>query len=548
MVRRALAMAAGEQYFRLAIQFGLIAIVSRLLTPTEIGVSVIGTGIAAIALGIREFATSDFLIQRHKVSRDDVRTSFTVLLLLTVLITCAMFAFAPLFATFFGEENLARFIQIAAVAGLIEAISKPITGLLRRDMAFGVLAMVNTASAAAAAVVTVLLALAGFSYMSVAWATVAAAGTTTLLSFYFRPDVSSFRPSFKSWRSMLAFGGYNGASHVINQTYERLPQLFLGGLLPPSAVGLYNRAAMVSEIPQMIFLTSVFSVAFPALAAEIRQGRSLKDPYLRALSYITVFYWPALALLATLAYPVVSIVLGQQWLSIVPLLRVMALAYLAWFPVILTVPVLLAVGANRDRVLVHLIARPVSAVILCSAAYFGIMAMAASQLAIVPFLMIVSLYFVRRHVDFRWRELWAALWKSAVVTAGTAAGPVGVVLASDSGSELPIAAAVGAVLLAGIGWLVGVLGTRHPLSLELKKALGAVEASSLRRLHARIIAGGGARERQGSQPAARSRDDPQQHPPDQSGACLHRRPTAASGLKPSGALDLASEPVVGPMR
>jgi O-antigen/teichoic acid export membrane protein len=50
VVRRALAMAAGEQYLRLLINFVLIATVSRLLTPSEFGVSVIGTGIMAIAL------------------------------------------------------------------------------------------------------------------------------------------------------------------------------------------------------------------------------------------------------------------------------------------------------------------------------------------------------------------------------------------------------------------------------------------------------------------------------------------------------------------
>jgi O-antigen/teichoic acid export membrane protein len=75
VVRRALAIAAGEQYFRLAINILSIAAISRLLTPTEIGVSVIGMGIMAIALGLREFATSDFLIRRREVTHDDMRTS-----------------------------------------------------------------------------------------------------------------------------------------------------------------------------------------------------------------------------------------------------------------------------------------------------------------------------------------------------------------------------------------------------------------------------------------------------------------------------------------
>jgi lipopolysaccharide exporter len=492
VVRQALAMAAGEQYLRLAVGFASIAAVSRLLTPGEIGVSVIGMGIVTVALGLREFATSDFLIQRQEVTRDDLRASFTVLFLLTAMITTALFVLAPWFGAFYGEEKLAHFLRIAAAAALIDAVSKPVTGMLRREMAFGTIATINVTSVTVTAVTTILLALAGFSYMSVAWSTIAAASTTTFLSFYFRPDLSILRPAFKSWGSVLTFGGYNGASFVINHTYEALPQLVLGRILVPSAVGLYDRAQMVSDIPNRIVLTSVFSVAFPALAAEVRKGRSLKEPYLRALGYITVFYWPALVLLALLAHPVVLLVLGQQWLGVIPLVQVLAIAGLAWFPVLLTSPVLLAVGANRDRVMADLIGRSVSAAILCSSAWFGIMAMAASKLLTLPYQMVLSLCFVRRHIAFRWREVWAALWKSAVVTAATAAGPICVVALSDWSLDLSITASLAAVLLAASGWLLGVLATQHPVLPELRKAADELAETALVRrgwrLRDRIIA------------------------------------------------------------
>jgi O-antigen/teichoic acid export membrane protein len=482
-------MAAGEQYFRMAINFASIAAVSRLLTPTEIGISVIGTGIVLIALGLREFATSDFLIQHQEITRDDIRATFTLILLLAILITVGMFMVAPWFGTFYGEEKLARFVRIAAVAGLIEALSLHIRGLLRREMAFGALALINTMSMAATAGATILLALAGFSYMSVAWATLAAAATTTALSFYFRPELAILRPSVRRWRSVLTFGGYNGVSFVINQTYQTLPQLVLGQLLPAAAVGLYNRATTVSDIPDRIVLTSVFSVAFPALAVEVREGRSLKPAYLRALGYVTVFYWPALVLLALLAHPVILLLLGTQWLSVIPLLQVMAVAGLAWFPVILTSPVLLAVGANRDRVLADLLGRSLSAVVLCSAAYFGIMAMAASKLVTLPYQMILSLCFVRRHVPFSWREAGAALWQSAMVTAGTAAGPIGVIALPEFSFDLSMPATALALLLAAIGWIVSVYLTQHPILPELRRGTEAIlDTAVVRRLHARTVA------------------------------------------------------------
>jgi hypothetical protein len=100
---------------------------------------------------------------------------------------------------------------------------------------------------------------------------------------------------------------------------------------------------------------------------------------LNALCFISAFYWPALILMALLAYPLVRLVLGDQWQAASPLVQIVALANLSWFPVIVTQPVLLAVNAMRHAFLSSLIALPLSAAVLCVASLFGVEAMAASQ-------------------------------------------------------------------------------------------------------------------------------------------------------------------------
>ena len=72
-----------------------------------------------------------------------------------------------------------------------------------------------------------------------------------------------------------------------------------------------------------------------------------------------------------------------------------------------------------------------------------------------------------------------------------AAGPAGVVALSASGFDLSIAATAMAALLAGIGWLAGVLVTQHPVLLELRRAAEAVAHTSfVRRLRERPMAPG----------------------------------------------------------
>lgn len=484
MVRRALAMAAGEQYGRLAVNLVMILCVSRLLTPSEMGIAVIGTGAVTIALGLREFATTDFLIRRTEVTQRDLGSAFTIILGLSALIAAMVAALAPLVAELYSEPGLTLFLRVLAAAGVVEALALPVIGVLRREMAFGTLALIHTSAAAVTAATTIALAIAGLGYMSFAWGGLAAAATTTALALRLRPLPAGLRPGLGSWRSVLAFGGYNGASFTINRIYEALPQLVLGHLLPPAAVGLYNRAGVVSDIPDRIILSSVLAVAFPALAEQRRNGHSLGEAYLRAVALLTAVYWPAQVLLLVLARPVVALLLGEQWLDVVPLLQVMTLASFAWFPVVLAAPVLLALGANRDRTLADLAGRSVSAVVLCAAAPMGIMAMAVSKLVTIPFQAAVALAFVRRHLELSWFGLAAAMAKSALVTTTSALGPVLLVL-SGLAPEAPLPSVALALALAFPGWLLGVLLTRHPVLEEIGHlatgmTAGGVRLSSLR--------------------------------------------------------------------
>lgn len=469
-------MAAGEQYLRLAVSFVLVAALSRLLTPAEVGVAIVGSGVMTLLLALREFATCEFLIQRQRIDRDDVRTAFTVSMLTTGAIALSVWVSAPRIADWYGEPVLAPFLRILAVAGLVETMAGPIGGLLRRDLSFGTIAAIAGAGALTNAAVAIGLALAGHGTISIAWGAIAASCVVTLASFAARPYWWSLKPSLASWRAAFAFGGYNGATTLLNRAYETLPQLVLGRFLTPAAVGLYNRAIVMSGIPDKVVLTSVFSVAFPALASEARAGRDLRPAYLRALALITVLYWPAQSLLALLAYPAVMLLLGPQWTEVAPLLRIIAFAALAWFPVTLTAPMLLALGANRERFVAELVGRGVAAAALCGAAYYGVTAMALSQLVLLPFQMIVALWFVRRHVGFAWSDVAAAIAPSAVVTVCSLAGPSGVILAAGFDLDLPVGAGVLAAVTAIPGWLIGALLVRHCVLDELARVAAAVRS------------------------------------------------------------------------
>lgn len=479
-VKRALLMSTGERYFLLVSNFATAALVSRILTPEEIGVSVIGMAILAMALSLREFSSSSFLIQRENLSHQDIRCAFTVMFLLTGVICVFLVAASPFLARLYDEPNLVPYFRVIAVCLLLDAIFIVINALLRREMQFGKVAAINITGVLTGAAATIILALMGFSYMSFAWAWLIGSALAALLAVLLRPHLWMFRPSLANWRDMVSFGGYNGAIAMLFRIFEAVPLLLLGRVVSPHAAALFNRTMMIATVPDKLVLAGAMSVVLPAFATEVREGRELKRPYLAALSFITALHWPALLLIAVLAHPAVEIVLGPQWIEAVPLVQVVAIALLFSFSFELNYPVLVAMGAIRDLYLRALIVFPVSALMMCLAIYAGgLQAAAACLLVTTPFQAWVALGFVRRRLGLRYADLAAALWKSAVVAIATASAPLAAIAWLGVGFALSPLQGVAAGLLAVAAWGAALVLMRHPLFDEIARTIPSVRRTVL---------------------------------------------------------------------
>lgn len=480
-IRRALIFSTSERYFVIGANFVTLAIVSRLLTPAEIGVSVLGLAISMLVLNVREFATPIFLIQRRDLQSQDVRTTVTVLTIATVIISSLIVVSAPNLADFYREVGLVPFLRVLSLWMLVQIISAPIIALLRREMAFGKLAVINMTGAALCTGLTIALAVHGFSYMSFAWALLASEMAVACMCLFVWRDRSIFRPCLRAWRNIVSFGAYNGTNVLLYKIYESLPYLALGRTLPTEGVALYNRAFQICMLPEKMILGGAMNVLMSAFSAEVRKGHSLRDPYLRAIEIITALMWPALILIAILAEPIVRMVLGDQWLDSVPLVRIMAIASLFSFSAELNYPVLVALGAMRDLLWRSLIAWPISAVVITCAAFFGLKAAAISWLITVPFQAYISIYFVRRHVAVAWRDIIFSLRKGAILAVFSATGPLSVIVCMEGPLDLSIAATTGLIVLGLIGWGAGLQLTMHPLLGEIQHVVGKL-GNSLREI------------------------------------------------------------------
>lgn len=463
-VHRSIFFSALERYGSFALVFVSTAVLSRLLAPGEFGIyAVINAIIAVITAAFQEFGGANYLIQKKSLSIQNIQTAFTITFCISTMIGALLFMGSDALVWFFNQDGLKAGIAVSTLSFALTPFSVTISALFRRDMEFGKLAICNLASNFASIAVSIALAISHYSFMAPVWGGVAGNAVLTCLLIVSCKDIRIFRPSLSEYPDVVRFGLYSGAISIINAFYNLSPQIFLARILDFAAVGLYSRATGVTQVFDRLVGQVLGPVIMPAIFAQTQTGGDLKRIYLDAIPLLTAVHWPFLAFMAILAQPIISIWLGPTWLEIVPLVRIMCVAYLSLFAACLTYPMLVAVGSVRDALVSSLVSLPPSLLVIFAASFFGVQAVAASALLTLPFQAAVAIYFISRHLDIRSSDLVRATFKSGIVALCTSAAAALFASMVEFGMLGPFLGLGLACASATICWLVGMVVTEHPL-------------------------------------------------------------------------------------
>ena len=482
-VQRSIFFSAVERYASLALFFLATAVLSRLLTPKEFGAFAVVNAITVVTTAsFQEFGGANYLIQKPELSRASIRTAFTFTLGFSALIGTVIFASAGPLSRFFEQDSLANGIAVSALNFLLMPFVGILSALYRRDMDFGKLAICNLAGNLAGAVISIAFAVWHFSYMALIWGSVASNVTLTVMLLVCWRDFSVFRPSLLEYRDIIGFGLYSSGVLLINIFYNLAPQLFLARILDFASVGLYSRAASMTQVFDKLVMQVLNPVIMPAIVAQSKAGANLKGVYLDSIQLLSAVQWPFLAFVAILARPIILVWLGDNWLDVVPLVRVLCVATMAVFAACLSYPVLVAVGRVRDALVSSFVSLPPSLLVILCAAFFGVQAVAAAALLTLPFQAAVAMYFIGRHLGIVPRDIFRSLVKSSIVTAGTACSAAGCATLLEMGMVTPFFVLMSAFCVAALCWWLGLAFTAHPLLQRLYDAAGGLAAVAPRLL------------------------------------------------------------------
>jgi O-antigen/teichoic acid export membrane protein len=470
-IHRSIFFSAVERYGSLLLFLFSTAVLSRLLTPSEFGLyAVINAVVAVINASFQEFGGANYLIQKKILSEQNIRTAFTITFCISIIIGLALFVCRDVLVWFFRQDGLRAGIAVSTLNFALTPFTIVITALFRRDMQFGKLAICGLAANFVSIAVSIALAILHYSFMAPIWGTVAQNIILAVLLIAVCKNRQVFRPSLAEYPDVIRFGLYSGGVSIINMFYNLAPQIFLARILDFAAAGLYSRAIGITQVFDKLVGQVLSPVIMPAIFAQTKAGGNLKQIYLDAVALLTAVHWPFLAFVAIMAQPIISLWLGPIWLEIVPLVRLMCIAYLSLFAACLTYPVLVAVGSVRDALISSLISLPPSLLVIFVASFFGVQAVAASAMLTLPFQAAVAIYFISRHLHIGWLDLFRATYKSGIVTFVSCAGAAVCAAMVEYGVLHPSVGLGLACVSAAVCWLLSMIVTEHPLWPRLQLA------------------------------------------------------------------------------
>ena len=466
--RRALSFMFGQRFVTLLFTFGSTIILSRLLTPKEIGIFSVAAGLLALVNMLRDFGVSEFLVQEPVLDKAMIRTVFTMNLAIAWCLGGLVFASSGAVGKFYADPAVGDVLKVMSIPFFLLPFGTTTNALLKREMEFGKLALIHTMGSIARSLTKIVLAYAGFSYMSLAWGSIAGIFLTVagFIVWGWKYRVTGL--SFVHWRRVLSFGSNRTISDVAEQMGSESPNLIIGKLLGMDGAGLYSRGYGLVSMFRTNFIGAIETVAFPAFAREHREYAKAPQLFLKALVYTTGISWPFFASGVILAYPIINIMFGDQWNAAVPLTRWLCGAAMIGTLIYQCNGFLVALGRVRTVTRVEVQYQLARIGISVAAAFYSLEAVAAVQVLV--YAIAVVLYYRKMQVyeALGVRSVVKALLPSAVVTLATCIVPIAVVLTPGLIRQHMILAFAIAVVGGCAGWFTAIVFARHPLQGELK--------------------------------------------------------------------------------
>jgi teichuronic acid exporter len=315
------------------LQILIEVVLARLLLPSDYGL--IGIIIVFTSF-IQLFSDGGFtnaLIFKQDRTEVDFSTIFYFNIFVSVFFYLILFFLAPYIAVYFDNDILIILIRIIGISVILNSLSFIHKTKLNIDLNFKLQTKISIISLLISGCVAIIVAIYGFGV----WALVVqnilfCAINLMLFGLYIR-----WKPllifSVRSFKELFNYGSKLLGASIIQSLYQNSYSFVIAKIYNQSSLGLFSKANQFTLMPVGMITNSLQRVVFSFLSKYQDDDEKLYKFYLRYINIVAMLFFIVFATVATLADPIIRLILGDNWLSMIELFRVLCVAYV-FYPLI----------------------------------------------------------------------------------------------------------------------------------------------------------------------------------------------------------------------
>ena len=300
-----------------AAKFGLslasTVILARLLTPRDFGLVAMVTAVTGFLAMFRHAGLAIPTVQREQISHAQVSNLFWINLGVSGLCALIIAALSPVMAWFYRDPRITYITLLLSTTFLIGGFRVQHLALLKRQMRFKAIALIEVGSMATGVGVGIVMALLHYRY----WSLVGMSLAQEIAAFLLTGSVSQWKPQLPTRGTgigpLVSFGAHQTAGNFLFSLARGCDNLLIGRFYGPAAVGLYSRGAALVIRPMEQFLLPVDAVFLPTLSRLQSQPERYRSTFLRLYEAIAMTVFFLSSLLLALAGPATLVLLGPKW-------------------------------------------------------------------------------------------------------------------------------------------------------------------------------------------------------------------------------------------
>ena len=294
---------------------------ARLLSPAELGVGTVIIAIVELIGLVYSSVLEDPLVRLERLEDKHISTAFwasvLVSLLSIVVISVAVMLYTP--------DPLLRWLTaVASVKILFTMMARVYVAQMRRSGDFKTLASRTLLGKVVGGVGGIAVALWGLG----AWAVVAQALLMEFVSIIVLMRADPRRIAFyidrPFLRELLKAGAPVAINALSSQTLQRGVNVVLGMTAGVNAVGMFNMAMRIIELPRTAIYNGLLSYALPAFARRSAEPLRLLGILGDSTAVSGFLLTPLFIGLALTANDLILLIFGAKWAEAIPLLQVLA--------------------------------------------------------------------------------------------------------------------------------------------------------------------------------------------------------------------------------